>query len=48
MKSIITVQHTQSVHHLNGMVGSWIDWPLSDKGKDQAETMGERLKKETE
>lgn len=48
MKSIITVQHTQSVHHLNGMVGSWTDWPLSDKGKDQAETMGERLKKETE
>lgn len=48
MKSIITVQHTQSVHHLNGMVGSWTDWPLSDKGKEQAETMGERLKKETE
>lgn len=48
MKSIITVQHTQSVHHLNSMVGSWTDWPLSDKGKDQAETMGERLKKETE
>ncbi|MBO1266114.1 histidine phosphatase family protein [Proteiniclasticum sp. SCR006] len=48
MKSIITVQHTQSMHHLNGMVGSWTDWPLSDKGKEQAETMGERLKKETE
>ena len=25
MKNIITVQHTQSVHHTNGMVGSWTD-----------------------
>lgn len=36
MKTIYTVQHTQSVHHLNGMVGSWTDWQLTDFGKDQA------------
>jgi len=23
MKTFITIQHTQSVHHTNGMVGSW-------------------------
>ena len=33
MKNIITVQHTQSVHHTNGMVGSWTDWELTETGK---------------
>jgi len=33
MKHIITVQHTQSVHHTNGMVGSWTDWDLTDLGR---------------
>ncbi len=28
MKTIITIQHTQSVHHINEMVGSWTDWEL--------------------
>ena len=32
MKTIITIQHTQSIHHTNGMVGSWTDWELSEKG----------------
>ena len=32
MKSIITIQHTQSVHHTNGMVGSWTDWELTELG----------------
>ena len=32
MKNIITIQHTQSVHHTNGMVGSWTDWDLSELG----------------
>ncbi|MFH5834701.1 histidine phosphatase family protein [Proteiniclasticum sp. C24MP] len=48
MKNIITIQHTESVHHKNGMVGSWTDWPLSDKGRLQAERIGEKLKEETE
>ena len=35
MKHIITVQHTQSVHHTNGMVGSWTDWDLTELGRFQ-------------
>ena len=46
MKHIITVQHTQSVHHINGMVGSWTDWDLTDLGKQQAEKIGRKLKAE--
>ena len=43
MKHIITIQHTQSVHHTNGMVGSWTDWDLSDLGRQQAENIGRNL-----
>ena len=43
MKHIITVQHTQSVHHTNGMVGSWTNWALSDLGRQQAENIGRNL-----
>lgn len=43
MKQIITIQHTQSVHHTNGMVGSWTDWPLTEKGREQAERIAGRL-----
>ena len=46
MKSIITIQHTQSVHHINGMVGSWTDWELSELGVRQANRIGEKLKSE--
>ena len=46
MKTIITIQHTQSVHHTNGMVGSWTDWELSELGMAQAEMIGEKLKTE--
>ncbi len=28
MKQIITIQHCQSQHHLNGMMGGWNDWDL--------------------
>lgn len=48
MKHIITVQHTQSVHHTNGMVGSWTDWDLTDLGKSQADHIGKKLKGELE
>ena len=44
MKTFITIQHTQSVHHTNGMVGSWTDWELSELGHAQAEKIGEKLK----
>lgn len=46
MKTIITIQHTQSIHHTNGMVGSWTDWELSELGVTQAEKIGARLKDE--
>lgn len=46
MKTIITIQHTQSVHHTNGMVGSWTDWELSELGVAQAEKIGEKLQAE--
>ena len=45
-KSIITVQHTQSDHHTNGMVGSWTDWDLTELGKKQADKIGQNLKDE--
>ncbi len=46
MKNIITVQHTQSVHHTNGMVGSWTDWDLTESGKKQADNIGKKLNEE--
>lgn len=46
MKNIITIQHTQSIHHTNGMVGSWTDWDLSELGIQQANNIGINLSKE--
>lgn len=46
MKNIITIQHTQSIHHTNGMVGSWTDWDLSELGKNQANRIGWNLSEE--
>lgn len=46
MKSIITIQHTQSAHHLTGMVGSWTDWELTELGRAHAENIGRRLSAE--
>lgn len=46
MKTIITIQHTQSIHHTNGMVGSWTDWELTDLGRQQAENIGKNLEAE--
>lgn len=43
MKTIITVQHTQSVHHTNAMVGSWTDWDLTSLGEEQAKAIALRL-----
>ena len=44
MKLILTVQHTQSLHHTNGMVGSWTDWDLTELGKTQADRIGAKLR----
>lgn len=43
MKTIITIQHPQSVHHTNGMIGSWTDWDITEQGVLQAEAIGRRL-----
>ena len=48
MKNIFTVQHTQSEHHINGMVGSWTDWDLTEAGRQQADRIGLKLKQELE
>jgi broad specificity phosphatase PhoE len=46
LKNIITIQHPESMHHTNGMVGSWTDWELSEKGKQQANAIARNLKNE--
>lgn len=43
MKQIITIQHCQSQHHVNGMMGGWNDWDLTELGREQARRIGERL-----
>ena len=42
-KTIITVQHTESEHHLNGHAGAWGNWPLTEKGHRQAFEIGKWL-----
>ena len=42
-KIIYTVQHTQSEHHVNGFVGAWGNWNLTEIGKEQARKIGEWL-----
>lgn len=42
-KVIITVQHCESVHHVNGMVGAWTDWELTENGHEQARNIGKWL-----
>jgi len=45
-KNIITVQHTESMHHKNGMIGSWSDWELTETGMQHAENIATNLKSE--
>lgn len=45
MREIIIVQHCESEQHVNGMVGSWRDWPLTDRGHRQADAIGAWLAK---
>lgn len=46
MKKIISIQHCESIHHTNGMIGSWTDWELNENGIKQAHNIGEKLGKE--
>lgn len=43
VKRIITLQHTESEQHLNGMIGSWQDWDLTEKGIKDAHRIGKSL-----
>lgn len=45
-KIIIMVQHTESEHHVNGMIGAWGDWELTERGREQAFEIGKWLFKE--
>ncbi|MDF2931108.1 MAG: histidine phosphatase family protein [Chryseobacterium sp.] len=45
-KNIITIQHPESIHHTNGMIGSWTDWELTEKGIIQAENIACNIRKE--
>ena len=45
-KTIITVQHTESEHHLNGHAGAWGNWNLTENGRKQAYEIGRWLRKE--
>lgn len=47
MKTLIMVQHTEAEHHLNGHIGAWQDWALTERGRGQAFRIGEWLKRET-
>ena len=44
MKTIILVQHTEAEHHLNGYIGAWQDWNLTERGREQAFRIGAWLK----
>lgn len=48
MRKIIVIQHCQSEHHINNMTGGWTDTPLTELGRNQAELIGLRLKREME
>lgn len=45
-KTIITVQHTQSQHHVNGMIGAWGGWELTEEGRRHAFEVGKWLRYE--
>lgn len=42
-KIIITVQHTESEHHINRHIGAWGDWSLTERGREQAFEVGKWL-----
>lgn len=44
-KTIITIRHTESEHHVKGMTGGVSYWNLTDLGKEQAYKVGQWLAK---
>jgi len=43
MRNIYVVTHTQSEHHIDGLVGGWYDTGLTSFGQEQAQTVAKRL-----
>ena len=41
-KTIITIRHTESEHHVKGMTGGVSYWNLTDLGKEQAYKVGKK------
>jgi probable phosphoglycerate mutase len=44
MKEVIIVTHTEATHHIDGIVGGWLDSELTDKGCSDARLCGLKLK----
>ncbi|MBI1649044.1 histidine phosphatase family protein [Hyphomicrobium sulfonivorans] len=44
MKDIFVVTHTQSQHHVDGLVGGWHDTPLTEKGSADAQRIAAHLR----
>ncbi|MEK4299453.1 histidine phosphatase family protein [Oceanobacillus sp. FSL W8-0428] len=45
MSNITLIQHCQSEHHVNNMSGGWTNTPLTDLGRKQAKSIGDKLQK---
>jgi len=45
MKNIFVITHTESVHHVEQMVGGWYDTGLTEHGKWQARMVAEKMLK---
>jgi probable phosphoglycerate mutase len=43
LKDIFVVAHTESVHHVEGLVGGWYDTGLTELGREQARRTAGRL-----
>ncbi len=43
MRDIYVVTHTESQHHVDGLVGGWYDSALTERGRRQADAVAARL-----
>ncbi len=48
MKELLFIQHCQSEHHINGLMGGWTDTPLTELGRKQANAMGQYMSRHIE